>query len=130
MIKKVLKGLDFKTGKPKLSPEAYQRELVDRILEAANHIHQSSRRGDASWVVYTGMDGLQQMNNLLDEHYLSTTTTVDGVEGQMRLLGVDMVGDDPTLLSARYLFQPRRTLEYVNLDFTITPNGENISFSG
>jgi hypothetical protein len=129
MIKKDLKILDFKSGKPHLSPESLQRRLIDRIMQVSNEIHERSRQSQASWVLYTGTDGLEHFNNLLDENYLSTTT-LDGVEGQMRFLGIDTVGDDPSSLSVRYQFQPTRGLTHLVHDFTITPTGEYTSFSG
>ncbi|MHA2403121.1 MAG: hypothetical protein ACXADH_09055 [Candidatus Kariarchaeaceae archaeon] len=129
MIRKDLKILDFKSGKPRLSPESLQRSLIDRITQVANEIHER-RQSQASWVLYTGTDGLEHFNNLLDETYLSSTTTLDGVEGQMRLLGIDEVVGEPNALSVRYQFQPRRSLQYLDLDFSITPTGEYTSFSG
>jgi len=130
MIKKNgLKILDFKSGKPTLGPLDWNRHLMERINEVANQIHQS-RQQQANWVIYTGMDGLEAITSSLDELNIDTTTTLDGVEGNMRLMGVDTVGGDPTHLSVRYAFEPRRTLEYVNLDFSITPSGAFTSYSG
>lgn len=134
MIKKDLKILDFKSGKPILSPHSWNERLIQRIIDAANLIGERSRQSQANWVVYTGVDGAEQFNGLLGDDYLSNVTNIDGVEGRMNFLGADWVldenGDISNAVSVRYAFQPTRGITRFTHDFTITPTGEFTSFSG
>ena len=95
-------------------------------MELSNNIHNNPPPPPGTWMI-TGQRVADELASLVGEVYgpgLDNYGREPLMASEPRLLGVDMVDNDPTQLSLRMLVEPHRVTEHVNIDFTITPTGD------
>ncbi len=125
MIKKKVKILHFKSGNLYWTP-ILPNYTVSELLELFQREHErSTQNATRDFVLYTGVDNM--FNDIVNE-YATMTTTIDNTEGNLRFMGADIVEGTDNSISLRYAFEPKRSLQHINVDFSITTSGTNTTF--